>query len=134
LAATTGAVRNSIERADTLLGSARRAMTSPRLNAEQQRGGSRRGCSVLCRLEDCYRNKINPAEAHQMAKQPTPDIASLRVRERMLLFCVGGGTDWQCAGVTGETVTALCGAGPYHGSRDVSPNFWRAEAGVAPGL
>jgi hypothetical protein len=76
-----------------------------RLNAEQRRGGARRGCSVLCRLEDCYRNKINPAEAHQMAKQPTPDIASLRVR-----------------------------AGPYHGSRDISSIFWGAEAGVAPGL
>jgi hypothetical protein len=47
------------------------------------------------------------AEAHQMAKQPTPDIASLGVRERMLLFCVGSGTDWQRAGVTGETITAL---------------------------
>jgi hypothetical protein len=42
-----------------------------------------------------------------MAKQPTPEIASLGVRERMLLFCVGSGTDWQRAGVTGETVTAL---------------------------
>jgi len=42
-----------------------------------------------------------------MAKQPTPDIASLGVRERMLLFCVGSGTDWQRAGVTGETITAL---------------------------
>jgi len=29
------------------------------------------------------------------------------VRERMLLFCIGSGSDWQPAGVTGETVTAL---------------------------
>jgi hypothetical protein len=28
-----------------------------------------------------------------MAKQPTPDIASLGVRERILLSCVGRGTD-----------------------------------------
>jgi len=27
--------------------------------------------------------------------------------ERMLLFCVASGTDWQRAGITGETVTAL---------------------------
>ncbi len=42
-----------------------------------------------------------------MAKPPIPDIASLGVRERILLFCVASGTDWQRAGVTGETVTAL---------------------------
>jgi hypothetical protein len=34
---------------------------------------------------------------------PKPDIASLGVRERTLLFC----TDWQRAGVTGESITAL---------------------------
>jgi hypothetical protein len=97
-------------------------MTSPRLNADATARRLAPQLVGVCRLEDCYRNKINPAEAHQMAKQPT-DIASLRVRECMLLFCVGGGTDWQCAGVTGESVTALCGAGPYHASRDVSPIF-----------
>ena len=42
-----------------------------------------------------------------MAKRPTPDIAALTVRERMLLFCVGSETDWQRAGVTGETVTNM---------------------------
>jgi hypothetical protein len=42
-----------------------------------------------------------------MAKQPTPDTTTLGVRERMLLFCVGSGTDWQREGVTGEIVTAL---------------------------
>jgi hypothetical protein len=42
-----------------------------------------------------------------MAKSPTPDTTALGVRERMLLFCVGSGTDWQRAGITGETVTAL---------------------------
>jgi hypothetical protein len=42
-----------------------------------------------------------------MAKQPTPDIASLGVRERVLLFCVARGTNWRRAGLTGETVTAL---------------------------
>jgi hypothetical protein len=42
-----------------------------------------------------------------MAKQPTSDTASLGVRERMLLFCVGRGTNWRRAGLTGETVTTL---------------------------
>src|SRR5215831_530884 len=44
-----------------------------------------------------------------MAKRPTPDhaAAGLTVRERVLLFCIGSGTDWPRAGVTGETETAL---------------------------
>jgi len=48
-----------------------------------------------------------------MAKRPTPDhaSASLTVRERLLLFCIGSRTDWQRAGVTGETVTALVAKG-----------------------
>jgi hypothetical protein len=47
-----------------------------------------------------------------MTKRPTPDPIALTVRERILLFCVGSGTDWQRAGVTGETVTALMARGP----------------------
>jgi hypothetical protein len=53
---------------------------------------------------------LNHFGTYRMAKKPgplTPDTASLGVRERMLLFCVGSGTDWQRAGVTGETITAL---------------------------
>jgi hypothetical protein len=44
-----------------------------------------------------------------MTKSPTPDAvaAGLSVRERVLLFCVASDTDWQRAGVTGETVTAM---------------------------
>jgi hypothetical protein len=42
-----------------------------------------------------------------MAKRPTPDTMGLTAPERILLFCVGSGTDWQRAGVTSETVTAL---------------------------
>ncbi|HKD26252.1 MAG TPA: hypothetical protein VKC66_10145 [Xanthobacteraceae bacterium] len=42
-----------------------------------------------------------------MARPPTPGTAALGVRERVLLFCVASGTDWQRAGVTGETVTVL---------------------------
>jgi hypothetical protein len=45
-----------------------------------------------------------------MAKKPEPaklDTTTLRVRECMLLFCVGSGTDWKRAGVTGETITTL---------------------------
>ena len=44
-----------------------------------------------------------------MAKSPTiVQIAvSLAVAERVLLFCVASGTDWQKAGVTGETATLM---------------------------
>ena len=42
-----------------------------------------------------------------MAKQPKPDIMALTVRERLLLFCVASGTDWQRAGIPGEIVTEM---------------------------
>ena len=42
-----------------------------------------------------------------MVKPLKPNITALGVRGRKLLFCVGSDTDWQRAGVTGETVTAL---------------------------
>ena len=36
-----------------------------------------------------------------------PTASDLTARDRILLFCIASGTDWQRAGVTGETVTAL---------------------------
>jgi hypothetical protein len=44
-----------------------------------------------------------------MAKVSTPEAVAkgLLVRERILLFCVVSDTDWQRAGIAGETVTAL---------------------------
>jgi hypothetical protein len=42
-----------------------------------------------------------------MAEHPTRDIPVLNVRERLLLFCVGSGTDWQRVGVLSENVTAM---------------------------
>jgi hypothetical protein len=44
-----------------------------------------------------------------MAKltMPTATAAGLSVRERVLLFCAASGTDWQHAGITGESVTAM---------------------------
>ena len=35
------------------------------------------------------------------------DISALGMRERVLLFCIASGTDWQRAGGAGEIVTAL---------------------------
>jgi hypothetical protein len=43
-----------------------------------------------------------------MAKPATQDTTiALTVKERVLLFCAGSGTDWQRASVMSETVTAL---------------------------
>jgi hypothetical protein len=41
-----------------------------------------------------------------MPKRPPqdPTAADLTIRERVLLFCVASRTDWQKAGVPGETV------------------------------
>jgi hypothetical protein len=41
------------------------------------------------------------------AAKPDPALTGLTFRERVLLFCAASGTDWQHAGVTGETVTAM---------------------------
>jgi len=43
-----------------------------------------------------------------MAKPPTPETTiALTVKERVLLFCAGSGTDWHRAGIMSEKVTAL---------------------------
>jgi hypothetical protein len=42
-----------------------------------------------------------------MAKRPTPDVNALTTRQRILLFCIASGTNWQRAGITSEVVTAL---------------------------
>jgi hypothetical protein len=40
--------------------------------------------------------------------KPTADVpAALTIPERILLFCVASGTDWEHAGITGATVTAM---------------------------
>jgi hypothetical protein len=38
-----------------------------------------------------------------------PDIDSLGVQERVLLFCLASGTDWKQAGVTFKTVAGMVG-------------------------
>jgi len=44
-----------------------------------------------------------------MSKRPTPESnpLDLTVRERVLLSCIASETDWQRAGITGETVTTM---------------------------
>ena len=46
-----------------------------------------------------------------------PTASDLTVRERILLFCGASGTDWQRAGVPGETVIGMTvrGLGPSPG-------------------
>ena len=41
-------------------------------------------------------------------------IATTSVEERRLLFCFASRTDWQKAGITGETVTAMVSKGLLH--------------------
>jgi hypothetical protein len=73
-----------------------------------------------------------------MAKKPEPGATPLRVRERMLLFCVASGTDWQRAGVTGETITALVVRGlivrDAHGRLVLTDDGRAALRALLPGL
>jgi hypothetical protein len=48
---------------------------------------------------------------------------ALTVPERVLLFCVGSGTDWQTAGITGATVTMLAVKGPVDRRRRRQPVY-----------
>jgi hypothetical protein len=43
----------------------------------------------------------------RIERKPETIAAGLSVPERILLFCIASGTDWQKAGVTGETVTVM---------------------------
>jgi hypothetical protein len=49
------------------------------------------------------------ALSDDMSKRPAKVDAApaLTIPERLLLFCVASGTDWEHAGVTGATVTAM---------------------------
>jgi len=49
------------------------------------------------------------------------DIKALGVQERVLLFCLGSGTDWKRAGVTLQTVAGLVGKLPFTLNRLVTP-------------
>jgi hypothetical protein len=43
----------------------------------------------------------------KVVRKPESIAAGLSVPERILLFCLASGTDWQKAAVTGETVTVM---------------------------
>jgi len=51
----------------------------------------------------------DPTLIDEMPKRPTPESTTLdlTVRERILLFCIASETDWQRAGIAGETVTTM---------------------------
>jgi len=48
-----------------------------------------------------------PSTLREALRQPENVAAGLSVPERLLLFCIASHTDWQKAGVTGTTVTAM---------------------------
>jgi hypothetical protein len=64
-----------------------------------------------------------------MAKASALDVAALTVQERVLLFCVGSGTDWQRAGVPEEIVTRMTVRGLV--SRDALGSLELTDSGRA---
>jgi hypothetical protein len=51
---------------------------------------------------------------------PAEVAAALSVRERVILFCAGSGTDWLLARITVETVITMLLKGPLHRDTTVS--------------
>jgi hypothetical protein len=65
-----------------------------------------------------------------MAKRATaPAAPDLTVRERVLLFCAASDTDWEHAGIPGETVTAMVVKGLI--TRDGGGRLALTERGLA---
>jgi hypothetical protein len=61
--------------------------------------------------------------------KPTADAApALNIPERLLLFCVASGTDWEHAGITGAPVTAMMVRGMIE--RDATPSGHRQFSAV----
>jgi hypothetical protein len=73
-----------------------------------------------------------------MAKRPRPDVNALTTRERILLFCIASGTNWQRAGITSEVVTALIVRGllvrDERGHLALTDNGHAALRALMPGL
>jgi hypothetical protein len=62
--------------------------------------------------------------------RPTADAApALSIPERVLLFCVASDTDWEHAGITGTTVTAMIVRGLIQ--RDPAGRLWLTKEGRA---
>jgi hypothetical protein len=74
-----------------------------------------------------------------MAKRSTASHApDLTVRERVLLFCAASNTDWEHAGIPGETVTAMVVKGLIErdagGRLDLTERGRDALRAILPGL
>jgi hypothetical protein len=62
--------------------------------------------------------------------KPTADASpGLSIPEPVLLFCVASDTDWEHAGVTGTTVTAMIVRGLIQ--RDPAGRLWLTKEGRA---
>ena len=68
-----------------------------------------------------------------MSKRPAKPTAAatpaLSIPERVLLFCVASDTDWEHAGITGTTLTAMIVRGLIQ--RDPAGRLWLTTEGHA---
>ena len=62
-------------------------------------------------------------------KADAPGRLTLSIPERILLFCVASDTDWEHAGITGTTVTAMIVRGFIQ--RDPAGRLWMTKEGHA---
>ena len=64
-----------------------------------------------------------------MASKAADAAPALSIPERVLLFCVASDTDWEHAGITGTTVTAMIVRGLIQ--RDPAGRLWLTKEGRA---
>jgi hypothetical protein len=74
--------------------------------------------------------RVNNVLLSKRPAKPMADAApALSIPERVLLFCVASDTDWEHAGITGTTVTAMIVRGLIQ--RDPAGRLWLTKEGRA---
>jgi hypothetical protein len=67
----------------------------------------RLGEGIATGFRFCPGRAVGDMSKRPAKAQPDNTAPTLSISERILLFCVASGTDWERAGVTGATITAM---------------------------
>ena len=103
----------------------------PRSELIRMRGlpfGARLGAAALREVStNWFYLSGRPTGSPRSPRQTRPQLLS--IPERVLLFCVASDTDWEHAGITGTTLTAMIVRGLIQ--RDPAGRLWLTKEGRA---